>query len=209
MVTDSVRGMQHAAEPPAGHPDRQRWNARYSGAYAPSFLPHPLAVQALSMRLPAGPVADLASGPSGSALLAASTGRAVTAVDVSDTALALLAAEAQRRGLASLITPVHTDLAGWQPDPGGYALVLCTGFWERALLPVAAGAVRPGGLLAWEAFTTSAVTDRPGLNPAWCLGPGEPASLLPADFRALSLLDVPGGKRRLLARRESACAAGG
>jgi len=185
----------------AGHPDRDRWNSRYSGDFSPSFAPHPLAAQALSLELPAGPVADLACGPSGSALLAAGAGRAVTAVDVSEVALALLSEEARRRHLDRLITLVHADLAAWRPDPEGYALVLCTGYWDRALLDVAAAAARPGGLLGWEAFTTAALRERPGMNPGWCLGPGEPASLLPADFRVLDQADVPGAKRRLLARR--------
>ena len=196
--------MRPAGEELAGHPDRERWNSRYSGGLRPSFAPHPLAERALSLELPAGPVADLACGPSGSALLAAGTGRAVTAVDVSEVALALLGAEARRRRLARLITLVHTDLAAWRPDPAGYALVLCTGYWDRALLDVAAAAVRPGGLLGWEAFTTAALRERPGLNPGWCLGPGEPASLLPAGYRVVDQTDVPGGRRRLLARRAGA-----
>ena len=196
--------MRPAGEKLAGHPDRERWNSRYSGEFSPSFTPHPLAERALSLELPAGPVADLACGPSGSTLLAAGAGRAVTAVDVSEVALALLGAEARRRHLEQLITLVHADLAAWQPDPAGYALVLCTGYWDRALLDVAAAAVRPGGLLGWEAFTTAALRERPGMNPGWCLGPGEPASLLPAGYRVVDQTDVPGGRRRLLARRAGA-----
>ena len=50
----------------AEHPDRLRWNGRYASGYIASFAPHPLAVAALSMELPGGPVADLAfSEPSG------------------------------------------------------------------------------------------------------------------------------------------------
>ena len=58
------------------------------------------------MGLPDGPVADLACGPSGAALMAAEQGRRVTAVDVSEVALGLLGAEAGRRGLGHLITLV-------------------------------------------------------------------------------------------------------
>src|SRR5690242_21506563 len=54
-----------------GHPDRLKWNARYRHLFAARFTPHPLAVAALALPLPAGPVLDLASGPSGSALAAA------------------------------------------------------------------------------------------------------------------------------------------
>jgi SAM-dependent methyltransferase len=189
----------------AGQPDRLRWNARYEAAGLASFHPHPLAVQALSLPLPDGPVLDLASGPSGSALLAAAAGRLVTAVDASEAALGLLAREAHRRGLGNLLTLVHADLKSWRPRPGSYSLVLCARYWDRYLFAPATAAVAPGGLLAWEAFTTEALRTRPGLRAEWCLAPGEPASLLPAGFTVLSqagrLDDQPAASRRLLARR--------
>jgi hypothetical protein len=187
------------------NPDRLRWNARYaSHEFAPSFTPHPLAERALGMPLPAGPVLDLAAGPSGSALLAAGRGRLVTAVDASDVALGLLAAEARRRRVAGLVTLVQADLAGWRPQPGQrYALVLCTGYWDRSLFGVAAGGVAAGGLLGWEAFTLAARRDHPQLPVDWCLLAGEPASLLPLGFSVVSQHDVgpePAVRRQLLAR---------
>ena len=212
----------------AGHPDRLRWNDKYGPGYAASFAPHPLAARALSLGLPDGPVADLACGPSGSALLAAAAGRPVTAVDISEIALGLLGQEARRRGLAGLITIRHADLAELHLPPRHYALVLCTGFWDRAVFAAAAQSVAPGGLLGWEAFTAAALRTRPKLSPDWCLAPGEPASLLPADFEATGVWDLQapvishepdraqsaalcgprrhnerGAKRRLLARRAS------
>ena len=189
----------------AANPDRLRWNARHERGSGRSFEPHPLATAALELALPDGSVLDLACGPSGSALLAAAAGRAVTAVDVSEVALDLLAAEARRRGLDGLITCVQADLGTWRPLPDRYALVLCTGYWDRGLFPAAAAAVAADGALGWEAFTAQARDTRPGLNPEWCLQPGEPASLLPAGFAVLEARDLPGGehgaRRRLLARR--------
>jgi len=162
-------------------------------------------VQALSCPPPDGQVLDLASGPSGSALFAAAAGRRVTAVDISDSALGLLAAEAARRGLLAEISLVQADLTAWRPPPDSYAVVLCTGYWDRDLFPAAANAVAEAGLLGWEAFTTDARRARPHLPVAWCLDTGEPASLLPAPFEILSQHDLPddqaGTKRRLLARR--------
>jgi len=192
--------VQHVPEELVGHPDRLRWNGRYGNDFVASFVPHPLAVRALSVPPPDGPAADLASGPSGSALLAAAAGRQVTAVDVAEVALGLLGQEAKRRGLSDLITLVHADLGVWRPPPRRYALMLCTGYWDRAVFTAAAAAVAPGGLLGWEAFTAQARRDRPSLSSDWCLGPGEPASLLPAGFEVLSQHDVPDSKRRLLAR---------
>src|SRR5438874_4136145 len=171
---------------PGDHPDRIRWNAKYGTGFAPSFRPHPLAVRALALNLPDGPVADLACGPSGAALMAAEQGRRVIAVDVSEVALGLLGAEAKRRGLGHLITLVHADLSAWTPEPRSHALVLATGFWEAAVFAAAAAAVADGGLLAWEAYTDDARRTRRGLPPEWCLAPGEPASLLPPEFSVLA-----------------------
>ena len=188
----------------AAHPDQIRWNARYA-ADPPAPRPHPLARQALAMGLPDGPVADLACGPSGSALLAARSGRPVTAVDISGVALDLLAAAARRDGVAHLITLVHADLRTWQPVPGRYALVLCTGYWDRAVFGPAARAVAPGGVLAWEAYTAAARARKPSLRPEWCLAPAEPASLLPPGFQVMEPPNVlesgHAGRRSLLARR--------
>jgi SAM-dependent methyltransferase len=186
---------------PGDHPDRIKWNAKYGTGFVPSFRPHPLAVRALALGLPEGPVADLACGPSGSALLAAEQGRRVTAVDVSEVALGLLGDEARRRGLGHLITLVHADLSGRAPEPRSYALVLATGFWDANVFATAAAAVANGGLLAWEALTVEARWRHPGLQPEFCVGPGEPASLLPPGFDVLNQSEVPGrDRRRLLAR---------
>jgi SAM-dependent methyltransferase len=191
----------------ADHPDRRRWNARYAGP-VPSFEPHPLATVACALAPPAGPVLELACGPSGSALAAAAAGRHVTAVDVSDVALRLLRAEAGRRGLLGRIDIVHADLVTWRPAAAQYALVLCAGYWDREVFGAAAAAVAGGGVLAWQALTAAARTARPGLPAAWCLGPGEPAVLLPAGFTVVQQADLPGASpgaagtwRRLLARR--------
>jgi SAM-dependent methyltransferase len=190
---------------PGDHPDRIRWNAKYGTGFVPSFRPHPLAVRALALDLPDGPVADLACGPSGAALMAAEQGRQVTAVDVSEVALALLGAEAGRRRLGHLITLMHADLSAWAPEPRSHALVLAIGFWDAAVFRAAAAAVADDGLLAWEALIAEARRTRPGLPPEWCLQPGEPASLLPAGFAVLDQAEVPGRhRRRLLARRDPA-----
>jgi hypothetical protein len=139
-------------------------------------------------------------------LLAAAGGRLVTAVDISEVALGLLAEEARRRRLDGLITLVHADLDSWQPAAGGFSLVLCTGYWDRALFARATSAVTEGGVLCWEALTEEARRDRPQLPAEWCVGAGEPASLLPPGFTVLSQQDAgpePLPRRRLIARRRN------
>ena len=189
---------------PGDHPDRIRWNARYAARFGSSFTPHPLAVRALALDQPDGPVAELACGPSGSALLAAARGRRVTAVDISEVALGLLGAEARRRGLGHLITLVHADLAAWSPEPRSHALVLCTHFWLTAAFAAAAAAVADGGLLAWQAYTAESRHAHPSLDPRWCLASGEPASLLPPGFTLLEQSPVRGRDQRLMLARRGA-----
>ena len=187
--------------------DRERWNTRYHDAdFTASFLPHPLAERALALSLPPGPVLDLASGPSGSALLAAAAGRPSVAVDISDVALSLLGAQARARQPGGQLAIVQADLVAWRPRPASCALVLCTGYWDADLFAAATRAVLPGGLLGWEAFTTEALRLRPGIPGRWCLRAGEPASLLPPGYRVLYEEDRPADgpptRRRMLARRE-------
>ena len=102
---------------------------------------------------------------------------------------------------------MHADSAYFRhPDPAGYSLVLCTGFWDPAVFAVAARAVAPGGVLGWEAFTKAARQARPTLNPA--CAPRSWRACHPCYqglLRVLTQHDVPnpghGDRRRLLARR--------
>lgn len=192
----------------AGHRDRLRWDARYAASREPNFTAHPLAARAFTMAAPDGPVADLACGTGGATLLAAGTGRHVTAVDVSEVALRLLDEQVRRRGLAALVTLVHADLRAWTPAADRYAALVCTGYWDRQVFAAATRAVAPGGVLAWEAFTAAARRSRPTLPAAWCLADGEPRSLLPSGFETLDGGDVPGARRRLLAKRAGPAAEG-
>src|SRR3984957_12344004 len=118
LVTASLGRMWPPSPELTDHPDRLRWNARYGGNYVATFRPHPLAAEALRLALGAGPVLELAAGPSGSALLAAAAGHPVTVIDISDAGLGLLAAEASRRGVAERFALVQAGLAPWAPGAG-------------------------------------------------------------------------------------------
>jgi len=180
------------------HPDRLRWNARYAGT-EPEFVPHPLVAAAISAGLPDGAVLELACGRSGSALALAAEGRQVVAVDVSDLALAQLAAEARRRGLESLVDCVPADVPSYDPEDRQFALVLCTRFWDAQAFDMGCAAVAPGGLLAWEALCSSGDLAEP-----WRIRHGALRSQLPQGFTALDERVERHGRHRttqLLARR--------
>lgn len=183
------------------HPDRLRWNTRYE-SNEPSFAPHPLVAAALSAGLPDGPVLELACGPSGSALALAAEGRHVIAVDIADRALADLAREAGRRGLAGKIDCVVADVPSYAPGRERFALVLATLFWDTDAFRSACDAVRPGGLLAWEALVAP-----DGEELRYRVAHGDLSALLPDHFEVLAAELHASGRRRssrLLARRNPA-----
>ncbi|MBA0126482.1 class I SAM-dependent methyltransferase [Haloechinothrix sp. YIM 98757] len=184
------------------HPDRFRWNERYREA-DPDFAPHQLVTDALAAGLPAGPVLELACGRSGSALALAAAGRTVTAVDISDHALAQLGRQARRRGLDARVRRVLADLPAYPVAAGRYALVLATRYWDPDVFGSAAAAVLPGGLLGWEALAQAPGGERGPYRVAH----GELGARLPATFTVLAeeLYDSERHRvSRLLARRQPA-----
>jgi SAM-dependent methyltransferase len=162
------------------HPDRLRWNARYAST-APQFTPHPLVAVALAAGMPDGPVLELACGRSGSALELAAAGRGVIAVDVSDVAIADLAAEAERRGLSARIDCVLADVPSYDPGAERFALVLATYFWDEAAFRAGCAAVLPGGLLGWEARSPGP----DGPRHPWEVTHGTLSAQLPERFEVL------------------------
>ena len=101
----------------------------------------------------------------------------MTAVDISAVALERLAQAAQRRGLADRVHPLHADLDAWRPAPDAHDLVLQTAFFDRALLPSLAAAVRPGGRLILEVFNQRRLVTHPGFTPDFTARPGELVAL--------------------------------
>lgn len=184
---------------PDDHPDRLRWNARYDAAGQPVFEAHPLIAAARTAGMPDGPVLELASGRSGSALALAAAGRSVTAVDVSDVALGQLAAEARRRGLADRVKCVQADVASYPAGEGRFALVLATFYWDEHTFQTACAAVCPGGLLGWEALAAT-----PGADAGpYRVAHGELGARLPHGVTILDEHQPSERSTRLLARRLS------
>lgn len=99
-----------------------------------------------------GTALDLGCGEGGDALWLAAHGWTVTAIDISATALAVGAAEAERAGVAERIDWVRADLATWEPS-SEYDLVTSAFLHSPVELPRdavlrrAASAVAPGGRL--------------------------------------------------------------
>lgn len=105
-------------------------------------------VMEIAEKLAPGSAIDLACGAGRNALFLAERGWSVTAVDGSETAIALLRERAASRGLR-----VNTEIADLTaPDftlaAGSWDLVLMAYYLQRSLIVEAKNAVRPGGMVA-------------------------------------------------------------
>ena len=169
--------------------DRTRWNQRYRSGDAPRgdrpnrwFAAQHAALDRVAATLAGqhrAPVAlDVACGAGGTVLWLAQRGWHATGVDVSDAALALASQAATRAELTDCTHFLHADLDAWRPAPDSFDCITCFFFLERRLWPALREAVRPGGLLAMQTYTTRWLTTRPESNPAFLLAPGELATLV-------------------------------
>ncbi|MCB0218634.1 MAG: class I SAM-dependent methyltransferase [Chrysiogenetes bacterium] len=179
--------------------ERERWNKKWSAGEAPQapspFFARlaPRLIRSLRTR-PGARVLDLASGPGRHSLPLARAGIAVDALDCSSVALAQLAQTAGRE-----VLPIHTiETELGDPEDAAallgsarYDVVLDFFFLDRALIPVLARALKPGGLLVFETRLAPGEIGS-AVNPkGYWLAPGELARLLWRDFDLLALSERP------------------
>jgi 2-polyprenyl-3-methyl-5-hydroxy-6-metoxy-1,4-benzoquinol methylase len=102
-------------------------------------------------RFPRGKALDVAVGYGRNALYLAEQGYQVEGVDLDEAAVAFCNAEGARRGLS--FTAARVDL---EKEPlfseGGYDLVTCFYYLDRAIMPQIRKAVGPGGIVVYETF---------------------------------------------------------
>lgn len=130
---------------------------------------------------PGGSVLDVACGRGRHALLLASAGFEVRAVDRDADAIAFLRHTAQRlalrldAGVMDLETSPPPDLPS-----SAFDAVLVFNYLHRPLMPALREAVKPGGRIFYETFTTRQAERGHPRNPAFLLKDGElPALLAP------------------------------
>ncbi len=122
-----------------------------------------------------GRALDIACGRGRHALLLAAAGWQVHAVDRDAAAVDKLRGVAQRLGLDAQLDLDVRDLEAGEVDLGeaAYDLVVVTRYLHRPLFPAFHRALRPGGILLYETFTTAHVKRGRPRNPAFLLEPGE------------------------------------
>ena len=125
-----------------------------------------------------GEVLDVACGRGRHALLLASAGYNVRAVDRDEAKITALGTDAARLDLP--IVAEVLDLESGTPDLGEsrYDLLLVTHYLHRPLFPALTRALRPGGLLLYETFTVDQARHGHPTNPDFLLEHGELARLV-------------------------------
>ena len=126
-----------------------------------------------------GRVLDIACGRGRNALLIAQAGLEVHAIDRDSDAISELRAEADRQRL-SIETEV-IDLETNPPPALGeslYDMIVLINYLHRPLMPMIRTAIKPGGRIFYETFTTRQSERGKPRNPAFLLKDGELRELL-------------------------------
>lgn len=175
------------------HEDRLRWNRRYSEAgFTADWAPDVIVAERLP-GLGTGRALDVACGIGANALFLAKRGWEVDAVDVSDVAIERLRVAATSEGVLDTIHLGLGDVETLPVQVATYDLVLCFRFLSRAAAPKLSAALKPGGALIYQTYTTAHRAKRPSFPEAWCLKPGELRSLF-ADLE-VELYEETEGER--------------
>ncbi|MDO8615860.1 MAG: class I SAM-dependent methyltransferase, partial [Dehalococcoidia bacterium] len=153
------------------------WDERYrSEEAAPERGPADFLVEHRHLLPAVGRGLDVAMGSGRNAIYLASLGYEVTGIDVSGVAVERCRAEAERRGLR--VEAIQADLESYQLPRETYDVVIDFYYLQRELAPALVAALRPGGVLVFESFTTE--QRRFGWGPVqddFLLRPGELRSL--------------------------------
>jgi SAM-dependent methyltransferase len=136
--------------------------------------PSPWLIENADLLPRGGKVLDVACGRGRHALLLASAGFDVHAIDRNPDAIAFLDATAERLRLtvATEVVDLETEVA---PSLGvaAYDAVFVFNYLHRPLMPMLRAALKPGGRLFYETFTAAQAERGHPKNPAFLLQDGE------------------------------------
>ena len=118
-------------------------------------------------------VLDVAAGSGRHALLLASAGFAVRAIDSDETRLAALRGIAAAVGLSIEAEQVDLEAGGADLGAERYDLILAIHYLHRPLFPALVRALRPGGTLLYETYTRAQAERGRPKSPEHLLEPGE------------------------------------
>jgi tellurite methyltransferase len=185
--------------------DRDRWEARYRDSTSRGLEPPSPFLVRHQHFIPPGVVLDIAAGVGRNTLYLAGAGRPVHAIDIAFPALSHISTVARAQRLP--VQLLQADLDDFPLPHSHYAAIINIRFLQRTLIPSFKAAVRPGGVVIFEAFLIDQRTIGHPSNPDFLLQHGELAERF-ADFEILSASEgrcedegEPAFLARLVARR--------
>jgi len=148
------------------------WDERYRQGRTMPDEPAALLVENRSLLPKSGKALDIAMGTGRNALYLASLGFRVTGVDLSAVAVEKCRQKAERLGLP--IEALVADLEHHPLPTEEYNLIVNFYYLQRSLSPRIVAALKPGGVLVFESFTTDQLQFGWGpKSPDHLLRPGE------------------------------------
>ena len=141
--------------------------------------PSPWLIENAALLPRGGTVLDVACGRGRHALLMASAGFAVRAIDRNPDAIAFLGETAARMNLRidAAVVDLETNPAPDLPS-SNYDAILGFNYLHRSLMPALRNALAPGGRIFYETFTTRQAERGHPKNPDFLLRDGELAQLM-------------------------------
>jgi len=132
--------------------DKEKWNHKYG---VPEYITGKEPVEWLEdhsgLLSGKGYALDIASGEGRNAVFAAEKGYGTLAVDISTNGLEKAHALADEKGVT--IETCVVDLDTWEIKQNAFDLILCFNFLDRQIFPAIKNALKPRGLIFYEAFT--------------------------------------------------------
>ncbi len=137
--------------------EQHRWDTRYQDRGIEEGSPATVLVENCHLLPKSGQALDLACGLGANAILLAQHGLQSFAWDRSEVAIAKLHEWGQKHSLP-LNAEVH-DVELDPPEPNRFDVIVVAHFLERRLAGPLMKALRPGGLLFYQTFTRTRVTE--------------------------------------------------
>lgn len=158
--------------------DRERWNARHRAAEGHAGEPSVALVELAAWLPTKGRALDVAAGAGANAVWLARRGLDVTVVDVSEVGLSRAMAHARGSGVALRVE--RMDLEAEPLPRGPWALVLCSCYLQRELVPRMAEVLAIDGRLVWIHPITTNLERHGSPSARFLLQPGEARALVEA-----------------------------
>lgn len=132
--------------------DKLFWNERYQvETYIYKKEPADFLKEHVDI-LPRGRVLDIAMGEGRNAVFLAKNGYEVDGCDISEVAISKAQRLARENNV--VINTFTADLETYKLPEGIYDVILCFYYLQRDLIPQIKGALKPGGMVVFETYTT-------------------------------------------------------